>query len=398
MVSSVKRWMPLVSLLTISIVTVTTLFVAHTQSPAQEFDPPSPTDDQPGSASAPAGNYSAPRTSDYVTDTPVGHATPDNLSPTNLGPTNLAPTNLGPTNLAPTSNGYGYASPGQTLPPTTQSSPAATAITPYFTPVQPHDFRPNQTAQAWSLPPSQGHPYASANGTPPALPSGYQPTDDRATNAPAATCTTCQVAGSTSQYANRQYANRQYADIGQFTSVNQIPSTTHATGDTWIRKIGPCSSTLSGVGGNLLRGELVGPEFRVVYTAEYSTTQDSVMYGVLQSVTIQRGADGQTFDLDELLEVEALSNKLIDQPFSARVRADGNQLILKDVKCAGIDLQDDNEIGAILKTVVVGSYTKQSAGPAPTVSVVPYPVYAAPVPHYQGQPAPQALIPTVPQY
>ena len=119
---------------------------------------------------------------------------------------------------------------------------------------------------------------------------------------------------------------------------------------------------------------------------------------MLQSVTIQRGADGQTFDLDELLEVEALSNKLIDQPFSARVRADGNQLILKDVKCAGIDLQDDNEIGAILKTVVVGSYTKQSAGPAPTVSVVPYPVYAAPVPHYQGQPAPQALIPTVPQY
>ncbi len=121
MVSSVKRWMPLVSLLTISIVTVTTLFVAHTQSPAQEFDPPSPTDDQPGSARAPAGNYSAPQTSDYVTATPVGHATPDNLSPTNLAPTSNG-------------DGYGYAAPGQTLPPITQSSTAATANTPHFTP------------------------------------------------------------------------------------------------------------------------------------------------------------------------------------------------------------------------------------------------------------------------
>jgi hypothetical protein len=157
------------------------------------------------------------------------------------------------------------------------------------------------------------------------------------------------------------------------------------------------------VGGNLLRGELVGPEFRVVYTAEYSTTQDSVMYGVLQSVTIQHGANGQTNDLEELLEVEALANSLIDQPFSARVRADGNQLILKDVKFAGLDLHDEDDMAMIMRTVVVGSYTKQPAAPAPSVSLVPYPVYAAPVPQPNRyglpQPAPQALVPgAVPQY
>jgi hypothetical protein len=133
---------------------------------------------------------------------------------------------------------------------------------------------------------------------------------------------------------------------------------------------------LSGIGGNLLRGELTGPEFRVTYTAEYSTTQDSVMYGVLQSISIQSGATPPT-DLDGLLEVEALCNSLIDQPFSARVRADGNQLMLKNVKFAGLDRKDDDsnlELSTVMNTVVVGAYTKRvSATPAQLVPAQPLP-------------------------
>ncbi|HIM29741.1 MAG TPA: hypothetical protein EYG57_09295 [Planctomycetes bacterium] len=58
------------------------------------------------------------------------------------------------------------------------------------------------------------------------------------------------------------------------------------------------------------------------------------------------------------MEIEALSNAFVDEPFSARIRQDGARLILKDVKIAGLSLLNTKivELATLLRTVVVGNY------------------------------------------
>jgi hypothetical protein len=91
--------------------------------------------------------------------------------------------------------------------------------------------------------------------------------------------------------------------------------------------------------------------------AECSTTSDSVLYGVLQSVTLQSMPQAKNDDIAAIIELEALSNAFIDVPFSARIRQDGDRLVLKDVKIAGLSLgTKDEELVTLLRTVVVGNY------------------------------------------
>ena len=374
MVSSIKRWMPLFSFFMALLIAVTALFFGLTRSPAQEFDPPPLAAENAAAENAAAENAESfqldesPTTTDLslgdvLPATPAGQ--PATARPIQNGnyavPANAVPANAVPANAVPTNP---YATIPNTANPNT-NQPAVPTYDPY-SPVQPTGTQPGQTGQILTPAPPLYAPSGSATySTPYGAPNvaTWQATPVPVPN-PYDSCVACQVAGS------------------------------QPTGDAWERKVGPCSSTLFGVGGNLLKGELVGPEFRISFTAEYSTTQDSVMYGVLQSVSIQYGTSETRNDLEELLEVEALANKMIDQPFSARVRADGNRLIVKDVKFAGLDLNSDDETAILMRTVVVGTYTQRaSLPPVSPAQFRPTLSYGSPLPQAQqpnyGPPVPQ---------
>lgn len=254
----------------------------------------------------------------------------------------------------PNDNGAGasvYGTP-QTFSATSGYQPTTSPSTTSPSPTSPSPNTPQGYPPTYSpYAPSAGH-----QAVPPPVASAYPSAGDLPTY----------YNGHGSGHGSCPSCSPSYPFAGQPALVPygpyQVAAAPTASTQTWERRVGPCISRLSGVGDNLLRGELVTAEYQVRYTAEYSTTQDSVMYGVLQSVQIQATTatvdPGNQQDDRDLMKLERLANRLIDQPFSARVREDGDQLVIKDVKFAGFDLDPDDESPAstIMQTVLVGAY------------------------------------------
>jgi hypothetical protein len=82
-------------------------------------------------------------------------------------------------------------------------------------------------------------------------------------------------------------------------------------------------------------------------------------------------ADGQVFGVIDSLEFDsgstdeahAAAARLIDQPFAARIVADGDSLIIKDVRCAGLEPNVEEEtsdegIADIVRFYVCGQYLR----------------------------------------
>jgi hypothetical protein len=58
-------------------------------------------------------------------------------------------------------------------------------------------------------------------------------------------------------------------------------------------------------------------------------------------------------------EEDAESGAYLDQPFSVRFRVDGGVLILKDIKFAGLDLEDKKAQDELL--LIQGRYRKKAS-------------------------------------
>lgn len=95
----------------------------------------------------------------------------------------------------------------------------------------------------------------------------------------------------------------------------------------WERKIGKNHVTLS-IEDHRLHISCAG-ENVVTFHADYATTRDGVIYGVITSI-----------EGDEDVEAEA-AKTLFDAPFSFRYRIDEGALIIHDVKSSDADNKDD---------------------------------------------------------
>ena len=85
--------------------------------------------------------------------------------------------------------------------------------------------------------------------------------------------------------------------------------------------------------------------------ADYSTTKDSILYGVVTNVSMS----AEKKDADAAKEEMALQKDLMDWPFSIRFRVDGDTLTIKDIKAAfPADRKELNENAGLL----VGSYKR----------------------------------------
>jgi RNA polymerase sigma factor (sigma-70 family) len=133
---------------------------------------------------------------------------------------------------------------------------------------------------------------------------------------------------------------------------------------TWERDVGPNHITLR-IEADHLHGTatLTDKDRKITLSidADYSMTRDSVLYGVIT------GADVPDASADAG-ELVATTAQLADQPFSVRLRVDGNTLTIKDVKFAGIGFGkgQDNGFGELV--ILVGRYKRKgasSSGDAP---------------------------------
>ena len=119
----------------------------------------------------------------------------------------------------------------------------------------------------------------------------------------------------------------------------------------WEHVLGPHRVTLH-VEANRISGTCSISESgqRVTFNGrgDYGVTKDSILYGVLTDVDCPD-------DEDEAAE----ATEFLDQPFSFRFRVDGDVLIVKDVKFAGLDL-DGKEKDEMLM-FLQGRYKRKSA-------------------------------------
>ncbi|MBY0230068.1 MAG: hypothetical protein K2W96_12370 [Gemmataceae bacterium] len=140
---------------------------------------------------------------------------------------------------------------------------------------------------------------------------------------------------------------------------------------SWEREYGSARMTLRvemrSLVGTLVvqeKGQKVACELR----ADYSTTKDSILYGVVTNVSMA----AEKKDADAAKEEMALQKDLMDWPFSIRFRVDGDTLTIKDVKAAfPAERKELNENAGLL----VGSYKRSK-----TVPVVAASGFARPVP------------------
>lgn len=125
---------------------------------------------------------------------------------------------------------------------------------------------------------------------------------------------------------------------------------------TWERSVGEAQVTLRVQDGHLT-GTVVtdGKDDKTTYElhADYSTTRDSLLYGVITNVRITGGP------AEEAAKKEmAVQKGLMDWPFSLRFRVDGDTLVIKDVRVAfPPDQKEINESAALL----FGTYRRQAA-------------------------------------
>jgi hypothetical protein len=105
-----------------------------------------------------------------------------------------------------------------------------------------------------------------------------------------------------------------------------------------------------------------GTQYTVQVTADFSVTPDGLVYGVLSDVRLDAApAAGSSDDAanDDLAELVALQTRLIDQPFSFRVRIVNDAMVVKDVRFAGSGLADDDEVFAsVAKLYIAGTYAR----------------------------------------
>jgi RNA polymerase sigma factor (sigma-70 family) len=121
----------------------------------------------------------------------------------------------------------------------------------------------------------------------------------------------------------------------------------------WEHVVGQNRVTLriqaNGLSGTLA---LVENGQHVTYNArgDYSVTKDSILYGVLTDV-----------DCNEDSEETEEASIFLDQPFCFRFRVDDNVLIIKDVKFAGMDLEDGGKNKDEILLTLQGRYTRKAA-------------------------------------
>jgi hypothetical protein len=112
----------------------------------------------------------------------------------------------------------------------------------------------------------------------------------------------------------------------------------HPAEGHWRRTVGDCLVEFSCERGRL-RGtfELPTPngETRIHVVGTCSATPDGQLFGVIDEVDVQSPHAS--------LDVRAIAVRFVDQPFAIRFRADGDSLIIKEVRCAGLSPHVEHE-------------------------------------------------------
>jgi RNA polymerase sigma factor (sigma-70 family) len=121
----------------------------------------------------------------------------------------------------------------------------------------------------------------------------------------------------------------------------------------WEHVMGPHRVTLrveaNHISGTCSIGEQNGKRYAFNGRGDYGLTKDGVLYGVLTDLDCPDDED-EAADLVDF----------IDQPFSCRFRVDGDILIVKDLKFAGVDL-DGNKKKDDLIVILQGRYKRKTA-------------------------------------
>jgi RNA polymerase sigma factor (sigma-70 family) len=92
-----------------------------------------------------------------------------------------------------------------------------------------------------------------------------------------------------------------------------------------------------------------GERFTLKARGDYSVTKDSVLYGLFTDIEAPD-------DEEDGLEAE----EYLEQPFSFRYRVDDDVLIIKDIKFAGMDLEDKGKKDEVL-LILQGRYKRKPA-------------------------------------
>ncbi|MBA3315066.1 MAG: hypothetical protein M3552_14515 [Planctomycetota bacterium] len=115
---------------------------------------------------------------------------------------------------------------------------------------------------------------------------------------------------------------------------------------TWTRTIGTDVSSFSHRDGRVNGSWQVTNGIEVRFSGSCTVTKDDQFVGVIDEVEA-RGTDGESF------QAHVLVQRLVDQPFAARFVVDGDALIIKDIRCAGISpsIKDEKQTSDLLDYV-----------------------------------------------
>lgn len=107
------------------------------------------------------------------------------------------------------------------------------------------------------------------------------------------------------------------------------PASPRVIEGSWTRTSGPWTVTF-GIENGRLRGTCTAEGATVRFSGTCGVSDDGQIFGVLDEADISSDAQEQT------AEARAIAVRLIDQPFAVRFRFDGDSLIVKDLRCAGL--------------------------------------------------------------
>jgi hypothetical protein len=118
----------------------------------------------------------------------------------------------------------------------------------------------------------------------------------------------------------------------------------------------------------------------VDFHAEYSRSEDGILYGVIHCI------DLKTPDMTEQMDAKLIASRLIEQPFALRFHAHDGTLMIKEVKLgvASAIVDEDGDLDQLTK-LFAGRYEQVEARRAVgQVSTVPSPRFVPSLPSSEG--------------